>query len=160
MARRINVVVLESAIVALWLGAALFFSAAVAPALFAVLPARALAGAVVARLLPALLFAGVTVGALVAALEALTSGRGWSKARFACGALIAGTCAVAQFAIVPRIERLRAAIGGSLDALPADDARRIAFGRLHGWSVAWLGAAMLAAVVVLIVSARTLHSRS
>ena len=63
-------------------------------------------------------------------------------------------CAVAQFVVAPRIERLRAEIGGPLEALAADDPRRAAFGRLHGISVAWLGVAMIAAVVALIVAGR------
>lgn len=160
MARQINIVVIEIAVLALWLGAALFFAAAVAPALFAVLPTRTLAGLVVGRVLPSLLFAGLTIGALVAALELLSSGAGWSPTRFACGAIVTGACGVAQFFVGPRIERLRAAIAGPLESLSADDPRRIQFGRLHGWSVAWLGLAMLAAAVALVVSARTLQSRS
>jgi hypothetical protein len=160
MPRRINIVVIEIAVLALWLGAALFFAAAVAPALFAVLPSRTLAGMVVGRLLPSLLFAGLTVGALVAALELLASGAGWSRARFASGAVIAGACAVAEFGVMPRIERLRVAIAGPLESLASDDPRRIDFGRLHGWSVAWLGLAMLAAVVALVLSSRTLQPRS
>ena len=43
---------------ALWLGAAGFFSAAVAPALFAVLPTRTLAGEVVGRVLPVVFYVG------------------------------------------------------------------------------------------------------
>lgn len=160
MARRINIVVIEIVVLSLWLGAALFFAAAVAPALFAALPTRTLAGLVVGRLLPSLLFAGLTVGALVAALELLTSGAGWNSLRFGTGVVITGACAVAQFGVMPRIERLRAAIAGPLESLSPDDPRRIEFGHLHGWSVAWLGLAMLAAVIALVVSARTLQSRS
>ncbi len=160
MPRRINIVVVENAALALWLGASVFFSAAVTPALFAVLPTRTLAGIVVGRVMPSLLFAGLTIGTLVAALELLASGGAFSRARFACGVIVAGACAVAQFVIVPRIVALRESIGGPLESLAGDDPRRIDFGRLHGWSVAWLGVAMLASLVALVLSARALQSRS
>jgi hypothetical protein len=41
---------------AFWLGAAAFFSVALAPVLFAVLPTRTLAGEVVGRVLPGVLY--------------------------------------------------------------------------------------------------------
>jgi hypothetical protein len=62
---------------------------------------------------------------------------------------LAASCAIAQFLVAPRIERLRAAIGPSIDALAADDARRLAFGRLHAISVGWLGLGIAAAAVAL-----------
>jgi hypothetical protein len=65
--------------------------------------------------------------------------------------------AVAQLVIGPRIERLRADIGGVLESLAADDPRRAAFGRLHGMSVAWMGLAMLAAAVAAFLIARELR---
>jgi len=54
--RRSEPEVLQLATLAVWLGAALFFSVAVAPALFAVLPSRTLAGEVVGRLLPGIFY--------------------------------------------------------------------------------------------------------
>jgi hypothetical protein len=144
----------ELAVLALWLGAAAFFSAAVAPALFAALPTRALAGDVVGRLLPTIFYSGIVVGVLVAVLEIqFGSGRRRSGLTSA-SAVVAAACAFAQLIVSPKIERLRAEIGGPIDALPADDARRLAFGRLHGISVAWLGLAMLAAGVAIVLSAR------
>jgi hypothetical protein len=77
-----------------------------------------------------------------------------------CAGALAASCAVAQFLIAPRIHRLREAIGPSLDALAADDARRVAFGRLHWISVAWLGAAMLAAAAALVLCFVTVRTRS
>jgi hypothetical protein len=67
---------------------------------------------------------------------------------------------VAQFGIGPRIARVRAAIPGAVDDLPATDARRVAFGRLHALSVGWLGVAMLAAIVALVIAARGLNTRT
>jgi hypothetical protein len=67
------------------------------------------------------------------------------------------SCAVAQFVISPRIERVRQSIAGPIEALTPDDPRRAAFGKLHAVSVAWLGVAMLCAAIVAVVAARSLH---
>ena len=74
-------------------------------------------------------------------------------------AAVALACGVAQLVVGARIDRLRGAIGGPLDALSPEDPRRIAFGRLHAFSVGWLGVAMLAAVVALTLALRALNSR-
>jgi Domain of unknown function (DUF4149) len=154
MLGRINPSVVQVGVLALWLGAAALLSICVAPALFAVLPSRSLAGAVVGRILPPVFYAGMTVGLLVLALQ-VVQGRGWSwGGREISGIVMIVACAIAQFGVGPRIARLREEIGGPIEELAVDDARRVAFGRLHGFSVAWLGLAMLAAVVAAIVAAR------
>jgi hypothetical protein len=137
-----------------WLGAATFFSAAVAPALFASLPSRTLAGEVVGRLLPSIFYAGILAGILLIVTQWRET-REWNwRGRETAGGVMALACAIAQFVIAPRIERIRAEIGGPIEVLSTDDVRRIAFGRLHGASVAWLGVAMLAAAVGAIAAAR------
>jgi len=130
-----------------WLGAAILVAAAVAPAAFAVLPSRALAGALIGRVLPPLFIAGIVIG-LLAALADVSWRRG-------AGFVMAGACAIAQFSIGRRIDRLRISIGGPIDALPESDPRRIAFGRLHGLSVTFLAIAMLAALVIVIAAWRS-----
>jgi hypothetical protein len=67
-------------------------------------------------------------------------------------------CATAQLIIGRRIESVRAQIGGPIEILSANDPRRVAFGRLHGASVAWLGLAMLAAAVAAVIAARTVQN--
>jgi hypothetical protein len=143
-----------------WLGAALLLAAVVAPAAFATLPSRALAGAVVGRVLPAVFIAGMVAGGMAAALALVGGPPAFARSRALCAGALAASCAVAQFLIAPRIHRLREAIGPSLDALAADDARRVAFGRLHWISVAWLGAAMLAAAAALVLCFVTVRTRS
>jgi hypothetical protein len=86
-------------------------------------------------------------------------GRSGSWGRTAAGAVSALACAVAQLVVGTRIDRLRAAIGGPLDALALDDPRRIAFGKLHAISVGWLGVAVVAAVVALALAVRSLPAR-
>jgi hypothetical protein len=155
-----SLALVELAVLGIWLGGALFFSAAVAPALFAVLPTRSLAGSVVGRLLPVVFIAGIVVGALIVAAGIL-SDREWNwRGRESAAAVMVFACGFAQLVIVPRIERLRAAIGGPMDALPLSDIRRAAFGRLHGLSVAWLGLAMLAAVVAMIQAGRAVAPKA
>jgi hypothetical protein len=149
--------IVELSLLALWLGAALLFSAAVAPALFAALPTRTLAGAVVGRVLPVIFFSGLAVSIAVVALELYSHGN-WSwRGREVPGVIGALSCAIAQLVVSPRIERLRADIGGVIETLAPDDARRAAFGRLHGISVAWLGLAMLAAAAAAVMAGRELR---
>jgi hypothetical protein len=136
----------EVVLLSAWLGAAAIVAAVVAPAAFAVLPARALAGALVGRVLPALFVSGIVVGVVAIVLDLRLPG---SRARLVGDGVIALACVAAQFIVSPRITRLRETIGSSLDALASDDVRRLEFGRLHGVSVGLLGVAMVAAVVSL-----------
>ena len=155
---RISPLVIQITLLALWLGAAVFFAAAVAPALFAVLPSRSLAGAVVGRLLPVILYSGMLIGVLAGLVTILANDVPRSRGRDVAEVVMIAACAVAAFIVGPRIERVRASITGAIENLPVDDARRLAFGRLHGISVAWLGLAMLAAAWALVVSARQLSN--
>jgi hypothetical protein len=134
-------------LLAAWLGAALITVAVVAPGAFAVLPNRAMAGTMVGRVLPSLFVGGIVVGAAVVALAGLLPG---APRRASIAAIVlAGACAVAQFVFTPRLDRLREQMTGGVDALPPEDARRVAFGLLHGYTVAGLGVAMLGAVACL-----------
>ncbi len=145
-------------LVAAWLGAAALMAASVAPAAFGVLPSRALAGNVVGRVLPVVYTSGIVLGFIAVWLTA-QGARLWSLLSL-LAAVVALACAVAQFIVGPRITRLRAAIGPSLDALSPDDPRRIAFGRLHAVSVGWLGVAMLAATVFVVLSLLAMRQRT
>lgn len=131
-------------------------AAAVAPAAFEVLPSRAFAGALVGRLLAPLYISGIVVGVIVALIEWRIADRALRIARIASPVAMALACAAAQFFVSPRIAAVREAIGSSIDMVAADDPRRIAFGRLHALSVAYLAAAMIAAAVALWLA----HSRS
>ena len=159
MARRMTLPVVELGVLALWLGGAVLFSAAVAPAAFAVLPTRALAGDIVGRVLPVIFYAGLAVGVLTIALERADAEEWrWSTA-VVTGALVAVACATAQFIVGRRIEAVRSRISGPLDALVPGDPLRVEFGRLHGVSVALLGVAMLAAAIAFVAVARNLARR-
>ncbi|HEY7234669.1 MAG TPA: DUF4149 domain-containing protein [Gemmatimonadaceae bacterium] len=152
-----GVPVAESLLLAVWIGAAALFALVVAPAAFAVLPTRTLAGALVGRVLPVIFYAGVVIGSIIVLLDLMGATGSWG--RTAAGAVSALSCAVAQLVVGRRIEQLRLAIGGPLDALAADDPRRLAFGRLHAISVGWLGIAMVAAIIALWLAVRSLAPR-
>lgn len=149
---------LELVALALWLGASILFAAVVAPALFATLPSRTLAGDVVGRVLPAIFYSGIVVALLAIVVEARLAGRVFT-ARVTAGLLLAAACGAA-LAIARGIDRFRTSIAGPIDALAPDDARRIAFGRLHALSVGALGVGMLAALVLTISAARRLGARA
>jgi len=143
---RVAVIVLLAA----WLGATIIVGAVVAPAAFAVLPSRTLAGAVVGRVLPALFWSGAVIGIFAAVMAR----RSHQMSVFVAALVIAAASLSAQLIVAPRIEAVRASVGGPIDGLPRNDARRLAFGRLHGASVALLGVAALAASVTLLLTAR------
>lgn len=144
----------ELALVSCWLGAALLFAAVVAPAAFAALPTRSLAAAVVGGVLPVLLSAGIATGMAVLAMEVAGGRELTLGARTTAAAALTLACSLAHFVVGPRIERLRASIGGPLDLLAADDARRAAFGRLHAVSAGSLAVGGLAAIVIVLSAAR------
>lgn len=147
-----------SVLVAAWLGAAALMAASVAPAAFGVLPSRALAGNVVGRVLQVVYTSGIVLGLIAVWLNA--RGARLVSLPSALATVVALACAIAQFIVGPRITRLRATIGPALDALSPDDARRIAFGRLHAVSVGWLGVAMLAAAAFVVLSLLAMRQRT
>ena len=147
----------SAVLLAAWIGAAVYFSAVVARAAFAVLPSRALAGELVGATLPTLFISGVVVAAAAALLALPAPRREWYGGRFTWlfGSLLAaGLCAVGQFVLSPRIDLLRASLGASLETLAPGDPSRAEFARLHAMSVAALGLAILLALVALVAAVR------
>lgn len=72
--------------------------------------------------------------------------------------VIALTTFVGHWVIAARMRTLRAAMVLPIDQIAADDARRIAFNNLHGYSVNMLGLAMIAALVAMVLMARGLRN--
>ena len=156
-AERRGIVVADLVAASGWLGAALLVVTVVAPAAFAALPTRALAGALVGAVLPPLFYAGIAVGVLLLAGSFATRRGGIVTPGTVGGFLVAVSCAGAQFAVAPRIERARTAIGGPVESLSPSDPRRITFGRLHAASVLWLGVAMIGAATATVGAAVSLR---
>jgi hypothetical protein len=142
---------LRTFLVALWLGAAVFFTAAVAQSAFAVLPSRELAGAIVNKTLAILNYSGIITGLILLAssifrTEKVNRVKLWVEQGLLL--FLTAACAFGQFVIGARLHNLRLQIHRPIDEIAADDPLRIAFGALHGYSVAVLAFAMLAALVV------------
>ena len=149
--------------VAVWLGSAVFFSGAVAPSAFAVLPSREMAGALVSRTLTILNVGGLVAGLLLLA-GALVGRRlvrwyAWAAESAALAAVAAATF-VGQFVIAARMSALRAQMGKPIEEVAADDPLRVAFNALHANSVTALSVAMIAAVVALFLVARRTTNKS
>ena len=142
-----------------WLGAALITAAVVAPAAFAVLPSSTLAGMLVGRVLSPLFVAGLVAGAGIAVLTRPPWSDGAFRVGFVAALVVASACGIAQFFLTPRLDRLRAEIGGPVGALAAGDPRRVAFGMLHGYTVAGLALAMVGAGACLVVLSLAVRPR-
>jgi hypothetical protein len=147
-------------IIGIWFGSALFFSAVVAPAAFAVLRSFALpnaseiAGGIVNRSLSVVNISGFVVGLflLITLFAARRSaGRVSLIVEAVCVLLIVLGTAVGHWVIAARIRVIRAALSLPIDQLPLDDSRRIEFNALHGYSVNALGLAMIAALVIMVL---------
>jgi hypothetical protein len=149
-------------LIALWLGAAVFFSAAVAPSVFAVLRGAALpqanhlAGSIVTRTLAIINTGGFVIGLLLlltAFLFRETVRRRAFVTEVIALAVVAVTTALGQWGIAARMLSLRQSMGRPIDDVPAGDSLREAFNSLHGLSVMALTTGMIAAIVALLLIA-------
>jgi hypothetical protein len=147
----------------LWLGAAVFFGAAVAPALFNVLRAAGLAnandlaGSIVTRLLGFINRGGIEI-ALFLLVTAFFVNR--NRSRFAqvaeviSIAIMAIMTGVSNWIISARMLQLRASMG-AIDQVSPSDARRIEFDSLHRYSVMVMGVALVAGLIAFLFASRS-----
>jgi Domain of unknown function (DUF4149) len=139
-----------------WVGGLIFFPV-VAQAAFSTLPSRHLAGTVVGRSLGTLHWMGIVSGLTFLASSILYS-------RFTKGAahvfvarhilicLMLALTLISQFAIIPRIDTLRASIG-EIDSVPPDNPARMRFDGLHVWSTRVESGVILLGLVVVYLTA-------
>ena len=144
-------------LIGLWLGAACFFSFAVAPSAFAVLPSRELAGSIVNRTLAIINYSGIIIGLVLLASSNVSKQNVrrvnlWVEQGSLL--LLTAACAFGQFVIGARLQNLRGQIGRPIDEVALDDPLRLTFNDLHGYSVTILSAAMIAAVVTFFLLVR------
>jgi len=151
-------------LLACWFGAALFFGAVVAPAAFGVLRsfglanANEIAGSIVTRSLSVVNIAGFLIALFLLVtimVRRHSSGRVSFIVECLCLGVIVLATGVGHWLIAARMRALRAAMVLPIDQIAADDARRIAFTSLHGYSVNALSLAMIAALVALVLMAKT-----
>lgn len=148
---------IAAVLLAAWLGAAIYFSAVVARAAFAVLPSRTLSGDLVGATLPTIFVGGVAMAGLAVLLALPAPRREWYAGRFVwllASLVAAGLCAVGQFVLTPRIDVLRGSLGMALESTPASDPVRAEFARLHLFSVGALGIAIVLALIALVAAVR------
>src|SRR5258705_10427883 len=139
-------------LLASWLGAAIFFSAAVAPAAFRVLRAfnlpnaSEIAGALVSQTLSVVNTSGFVLSVLLL-ITAFVLKEHYGQLAFILQTillLIMGiTTGVGEWVIAAKMRGLRATMHTTFDQLPAGDSSRIAFDALHGYSVVALSIAIV-----------------
>lgn len=150
----------RSLLLAAWLGAAIFFSASVAPAVFGVLRAFAvvssgeIAGAIVNRSLGVVNKSGFVI-AVFALLVGFVLRKSYATRAFVFQSVLLGLVALAtgvgQWIIAAKMHSLRLAMGRPMDQVPLTDPARMAFSALHGYSVAALSIAIVAGLIAFFV---------
>jgi hypothetical protein len=147
----------------LWLGAAVFFGAALAPTVFGVLRgaqlpnANELAGMMVTRLLAIINRGGFEIGLFLLVTGYFMSKRESRLVRFTemiSLAIMAIMTGVSHWIISARMLALRAAMQAPIDQIASSDPRRAAFDALHGYSVAAMGVAIIAGLAAFLIMAR------
>jgi hypothetical protein len=150
-------------LIALWLGGAVFFSATVAPSVFSVLRSRGVvyaneaAGTIVTRTLSILNTSGFIIALLLLASALVFRQSVKRRALILEGVsliVVMIATGVGQWVIAARMLGLRALMGRPIDDVAVDDPLRASFNSLHGYSVAALSVAILAAAVALLLIAR------
>jgi hypothetical protein len=146
----------------LWLGAAVYFSSVVAPSVFSVLRAFQLpnvgeiAGTLVTRTLSVVNLSGFIISLLLLG-SAFAFGKALGRRSFflelASLIVVAVTTGIGHWVIAARMRALRVAMVLPVDQIPIDDSRRVAFNRLHGYSVTALSIAMVAALIAFLIIA-------
>lgn len=143
-------------ILAIWMGAAVFFIF-VAQSAFAVMPdQRELAGAVVGRTLSVLNFGGMATATLLILTSFVGSSRVnafWLWVERFLLLIVGGACAVGQFIIGFWLSSVRTQMGRSIDEFAADDPLRVQFNTLHQYSEWIMLAAMAAALIAFFIIA-------
>jgi uncharacterized membrane protein len=141
-----------------WIGGLIFFAFVLAPTAFQALPTTQLAGNVVGRTLGKLHWIGIVSGIVFLAssliYSRLTEGTVHVfAARHVLICLMLALTLVSQFGIIPRMDRLRAALG-EVSSVPADNPDRMQFDSLHVWSTRVEGGVLLLGLVVVYLTAR------
>lgn len=147
----------------LWLGAAVFFGATVAPTIFGVLRdaqlpnANELAGMMITRILATINRGGFEISLFLIVTGYFLRKKENQFMRFAemiSLAVMAIMTGVNHWIISARMLALRTAMQAPIDQIVSSDPRRIAFAALHGYSVAAMGIAIMAGLVAFLIIAR------
>lgn len=149
-----------------WVGGLIFFAFVLAPTAFdipATLPNTHLAGNVVGRALGKLHWMAIVSG-IIYLISSLLNSRFTDGAAHVLAArhvllcLMLALTLVSQFAIIPRMDALRASLG-EVRSVPIDNPERVQFDALHVWSTRVEGAVLLLGLVVAYLTAQQLGVR-
>jgi hypothetical protein len=156
--RNIGVILLAG-----WTGAAIYFSAVVAPTAFSVLRgaqvvnATEIAGSIVNRSLSIINTSGFVITILLIVVTLLRRheiSRTLLLVQLGALGCVALATGVGKWIIAARMHAIRAAISVPVDHLPLEDTRRMDFATLHRYSVLALAVAMIAALIASYLLAR------
>ena len=143
------------------IGPPVFFALAVAPASFRVLPTRDLAGSLQSPILTVACWLAQGSFAVLF-VSGWLLGRWWEAPRLtralATRAAILGMIAavVIEKLLIPPMERIRSEAPGLIDNLPAADPSQLLLERYHRLSTGFFGALLVAALAMLVLTARVL----
>lgn len=148
----------ELLLIGVWLGSMIFFSFAVAPSAFAVLPTREMAGTIVTSTIGKVEVMGMVFGGLLVLIQLATwSRRANASARMISLVLVAlmiASAVLSRFWISPTMTSLRAAMGGNIDEVPANNPLRAQFNDLHQYSVGLMSVAIVSGFVLFFLAVR------
>ncbi len=148
----------------LWLGAAVFFGAAVAPAVFGVLRgtqlsnANEIAGMIVQRSLAVVNRGGLEIALFLIVTGFFINRREGRLVQFAemiSLAIMAIMTGVGHWIISARMLALKAAMQAFIYEIAGSDPRRAEFDALHRYSVTAMGVAIVAGLTAFLIMARS-----
>lgn len=148
-------------LIGIWIGAACFFSFAVAPSAFGVIESRELAGLVVSRTLMIVNISGLIIGVILI-LTSFFKQNGikpfalWTERILLI--IMTAACVVGQFVIALWLSYIKAQIGKPIEEVPLEDPLRIQFNNLHQYSVWVLVTAVIAAIIIFFIVSRKTFS--
>ena len=160
---------LRPLLLGLWLGAAIFFGAAVAPNLFGVLRAanltnaNDLAGTIVTRLLAIINRGGFEIGLFLLITAYFVGKYESGLARFTemiSLAILVIMTAVSHWVISARMIAIRASLSTPIDQLASTDPRRIEFDSWHRYSTSVMGVAVVAGLIAFLIIAGARRSEN
>jgi uncharacterized membrane protein len=146
-----------------WIGGLMFFAFVLAPTAFSVLPNTHLAGNVVRSGLSKMHWVAIVSGILFLIsslfLSRITDGTPHAFApRNVLVLIMLLLTAISQFGIMPRMDKLRAAIG-DFASVAVNDPARVQFDALHVWSTRVEGAVLLLGLIVVYLTASAFSQR-
>lgn len=159
-----NIHYLRLLLLGLWLGAAIFFAASVAPTVFGELrdaglvDADEFAARIVTRSIAVINSSGFAVGLFLLMTAYFSARSGKRLAVFGemiCASIMVIMTGVSTWVISPRMLALRVAMRLPINQIVPTDPRGVEFDSLHHYSVMVMGVAMVAALLAFVFASRS-----